>query len=60
MLKVLIINFWSLNNPQRRDRFRALLNQMIPDIVVRSETRLHWDIHNAERVPDDLGYGMFR
>ena len=38
ILKVLNTNFRSLNKPQTRDEFHALLNQMNPDIVVGSET----------------------
>ena len=59
MLNVLNINSLSLNNPKRRYKLLSLLTQMHPDIVVGSETWPHWDIHNAEIVPDDLVYGMF-
>ena len=38
MLKVLNINFRSLNNPQTRDEFHTLLDQTNPDIVIGSET----------------------
>ena len=60
MLKVLNINFWSLNNPQTRDEFHTLLDQTNPDIVIGSETWLNSDINNAEIVPDDMGFEMFR
>ena len=54
MLKVLNINFRSLNNPQTRDEFHTLLDQTNPDIVIGSETWLNSDINNAEIVPDDM------
>ena len=38
ILKGLNTNFRSLNNPQTKDEFHALLNQMNQDIVVGSET----------------------
>ena len=38
MLKVLNINFRSLNNPQTRNEIHAVLNKANPDIVIGSET----------------------
>ena len=58
MLKVLNINFRSLNNPQTRDEFHTLLDMTNPDIVIGSETWLNSDINNAEIVPDDMGFEM--
>ena len=60
MLKVLNINFRSLNKPQTRDEFHTLLDQTNPGIVIGSETWLNSDINNAEIVPDDMGFEMFR
>ena len=60
MLKVLNINIWLLTNPQTRDEYHVLLNQTSPDIVIGSETWLNSDINNAEIVPDNMGFEMFR
>ena len=60
ILTVLNINFWTLNNPQTRDEFYTLLDQTNPDIVIGSETWLNSDINNAEIVPDDMGFEIFR
>ncbi|MCG8048052.1 MAG: hypothetical protein JAY75_12610 [Candidatus Thiodiazotropha taylori] len=59
-MKVLNINFRSLNNTQTRDEFHALLNHVKPDIVVGSETWLSSEVHDAEIAPEDLGYEIFR
>ena len=59
-LKVLNINFRSINNSQTRDEFHALFNHVKPDIVVGSETWLNSEVYDAEIVPEDLGYELFR
>ncbi|MCG8048091.1 MAG: hypothetical protein JAY66_20795 [Candidatus Thiodiazotropha taylori] len=59
-LKVLNINARSIISQDKLDQFHAMLDQLRPDIVTCTESWLTSDIHNAEIIPDHLGYTMFR
>ena len=59
-LKVLNINATSINSQDKLDQFRAMLDQLLPDIVICTESWPTSDVYNAEIIPDSLGYTMCR
>ena len=55
-LKVLNINVRSIKSQEKLDQFHAMLDQLLQDIVICTESWLTPDVYNAEIIPDSLGY----
>ena len=59
-LKVLNINARSIKSQDKLDQFHAMLDQLLQDIVICTESWLTSDVYNAEIILDSLGYTLFR
>ena len=60
ILKVLIINARSIKSQDKLDQFHAMLDLLLPDTVICTESSLTPNVYNAEIIPDSLGYTMFK